>query len=264
MFDMTLIFIKLTGFFNFEQKSKINMASILYLFLLTCCNLPGHVKNIPNQLIGKDIIVFAEGSTLYKTNNNINDSLINQKTLLIGKIHDTGALNLFYVYEFNADEILAKRFFLDSRVYKNKYSSTWAKLEGYYTKTGKYKIGLAVEKMHKIQGIDKITGEAISRSKKWMRKNRTNIDLNQYKNTKRFQKAFLEFKNKNLNHLPFEPGSSITFIDFDRKYMGVNCGKYILRETAQRKDNLCIHAIYDYEDNTLQKIFVQNTGSFLE
>lgn len=113
-------------------------------------------------------------------------------------------------------------------------------------------------------GLDIITGKAASRSKKWLKENRTNIDLNQYKTTNRFKKAFLEFKNKNLNHLVFEPDSSITFIDFDKKYVGVNCGKYILRETAQRKDYLCIHAIYDYENNTLKKALIQNTGCFLE
>lgn len=242
----------------------MNITSLLFLVLCTSCCFNSRVKDTSNSLQQKDIIVFAEGSTLLNTNNNLNDSLINQKTLLKGKIHDTGSLNLFYVYKFNGDEILAKRFFLDQRVYKNKYSSTWAEIGGTYTKAGKYNIGLTVEKMHKIQGIDEITVQAISKSKKWMEENRTNIDLNQYKKTKRFKKAFLEFKNKNLNHLPFEPDSSITFIDFERKYIGVNCGKYILRETAQRKDYLCIHAIYDYEDNTLQKIFVQNTGSFLE
>ena len=245
----------------------LSIKNIIFLFLLF--SIFGY-KTIQQAIVKKqdiqksDIFRISEGINPVSFNNFLNDSLQGNEVVLKGKIYDTGAINLFYHYQYNEGNITAKRFFLDKRVYENKLSSQWIELRGHYSKTGKDKIEISVSNYIVIESISKHIEGAIKYTNKWFGANKKNFDLNKFKQTDRFQTALLDFQNTDLNQTVFEADSSILFVDFNKKLIGVNCGSHILRKTEQRSDFLSFFAIYCYSHNVIKEIIVQNTGYFLE
>ncbi len=98
----------------------------------------------------------------------------------------------------------------------------------------------------------------------YVENNLQNIDLNEYKKTQRFMTALKDLANKDLNQIEYLSIKKIVFKDYDRNYIGIHCGKSIMRKNLQRGDFLSYLAIYNMNNNSLEKIIVRNTGYFLE
>lgn len=244
--------------------NRVNLVALLLLFFTSGCKLTHHPVSFIAQPQQQDVFIVSEGNTLISFDNVLNDSLKGKKVSLKGKIHDTGSLNLFYTYSYSDSTITATRFFIDKRLFIKPYSYNWATLHGHYSKTGKDKIEISVTNFKIMDSINAEVEKAVSYSTKWVAENKKSFDLNEYKNTQRFSKALTDFRNVNLNHIAFEPDSTVTFIDFENRLIGINCGRHILRKTEQRSDFLCFHAIYDFKHKVLKKVIVQNVGVFLE
>lgn len=237
---------------------------LLFLFISISCKNQNGIPTLNAEYCSKDIFVFTESNTLFKTDNSVDGGSLNTKIKLIGKIHDTGTINMFYVYESKTGFVLQKRFFVEERIFKEKFRSKWCEIEGVYTKTGKDKIEIGIQKIKEVKDLESIFSQSKSQTLNWFNNNRQNLNLNEYKKTQRFQKALKQFSRKDLNSLPFQSDSTITFIDYNNSTVGIYLGHHILNKTDQRKDFITFHGIYNFKINSIQNIYIQNTGEFLE
>jgi len=235
----------------------IGIIFVLFLILLII------LENQPNQC--NIVFEVAEGNSLIEIETEqLSENLLNKTDTFYGLLHDTGVLNMLYTYRFDGEKAYSRRYYLKERIFNDRLKSIWVRIDGKYSNIEHGKEEIDADNFERLTELDKRIEDAKDYSCLMVNRNRLLYDLNNYKETERFKKAFSEFQNVNLNMLRFRPDSTLIFIDFNKMIVGISCGEKILRETIVRGDYLTYEAIYDLNNGDLIKVIIVNTGYFME
>ncbi len=215
------------------------------------------------------LVSYVEGNSVTRSENIVPrpSSEGEKKNIKIcGQLNDTGAINTFCFYTIVNDRIGATFCTLDERIYENVNKPVWVELTA---------AGLTFDGSgNRIRpiGYTRLEGfsERVSRARKlcgdWALGARRNIDLNLYKKTDRFKKAFSKYSDRDLGLLEFRPPAAECpeYIDLVNSKIALEAGRFVICESANRKDHLLCVAIFELETLEPLRIFVVNSGEFLE
>ena len=188
----------------------------------------------------------------------------NDTLTLVGRIEDTGALNLFRTYRLAEGRALSRQYYLTERVYEVPHRSTWVRLTCRPAGTLHSGPALRVSSFEPVPGLNASLKRAVQDACEQVEANRREFDLNLYKGTERFKAALAEHADKDLNSLPFEPRDEVVFVDPDVRTAGIDCGRVVLRNDPVRGDFLSFLVVYDLKNGRVERVLVRNTGYFLE
>ncbi|MDP6627704.1 MAG: hypothetical protein QGG50_07365 [Methanopyri archaeon] len=206
----------------------------------------------------------SDGQGLVEVDTNTSEEDTNATITLVGRIEDTGALNLFRTYRLAEDHALSRQYYLTDRVYKDPHGSTWVRLTCQRAGTLHSGPALRASSFEPVPGLNASLERAVQNACAHVEANRKDFDLNLYKGTKRFKAALTEHVDKDLNTLPFEPRSEVVLVDNDVRTAGIDCGRVVLHSGPVRGDFLSFLAVYDLEAERVERVFVRNTGYFME
>ncbi len=188
----------------------------------------------------------------------------NATITIVGRIEDTGALNLFRTYSLADGHALSRQYYLTERVYEDLHGSTWVRMTCQPAGTLYGGPALRVSSFEPVPGLNASLERAVLDACGHVEASRNNFDLNLYKGTERFKAALAEHADKDLNTLPFEPRDEVVFVDRDVRKAGIDCGRVVLRNGPVRGDFLSFLAVYDLEAKRVERVLVRNTGYFME
>ena len=246
------------------MKKKVSkkywiIAVIIVIFLISLIVFVSKPKqlNIIFEVVDGNSIIEVETEHLSI------DSL-NKEAVFYGLLHDTGAINMLYVYRFDGEKVYSKRYYLKERIFKDPINSIWVKLNGKHSSVEYGKEEIDADSFERLGEMENKIENAKHYSCNTVNQQKIFYDLNNYKETDRFKRAFSDFQNINLTMLQFRTDSSLTFIDFDKMIVGFDCGETVLSESVIRGDYLTYYAIYDLNSENLIKVIIINTGYFME
>ncbi len=246
-----------------KKKSRKWLWGLVIIFSIILIAFYFSFVNKPKQL--NIIFEVVDGNSLKEIESEpISKELLNKEATFYGLIHDTGAINMLYTYRFDGEKLYSRRYYVKERIFKDPINSIWVKLNGKYSSVEYDKQEIDAMSFERLDEIESKIETARYYSCNIVNQQRIFYDLNNYKETDRFKKAFSDFQNVNLNMLQFRPDSSLTFIDFDEMIAGFDCGGTILTESVIRGDYLTYYAIYDLNSENLIKVIIVNTGYFME
>ncbi len=211
------------------------------------------------------IFQIVDGNSINEIENKrLSTDFLNKEVTLYGLLHDTSAINMLYTYRFDGEKVYSKRYYLKDRIFKDHVKSIWVELNGKYSSVEYGKEEIDATNFERLEEMENKIENAKQYSCDIVKEQRIFYDLNNYKETDRFNKVFSGLQNINLNMLQFRPDSSLTFIDFDKMIAGFDCGKTILKESVISGNYLTYYAIYDLNSENLVKVIIVNTGYFME
>lgn len=206
----------------------------------------------------------SDGQGLVGIDTDTTEDDANVTLTLVGRIEDTGELNLFRTYRVDGDLVLSRQYYLTERMYQELHRSTWVRLTCQPAGTLHGGPVIDASSFGPVPGLDASLERAVQEACAHVEANRNGFDLNLYKGTERFKAALAEHADKDLNVLPFEPRDEIVFVDTDVRRIGIDCGRVVLRSDPVRGDFLSFLAVYDLEAGRVERVLVRNTGYFME
>ncbi len=206
----------------------------------------------------------SDGQGLVSTDTTATEEDTNTTLTLVGRIEDTGDMNLFRTYRLVEGRVLSRQYYLTERMYQELHRSTWVRLT--CQPAGTLHGGPVIDALSfgPVPGLNTSLERAVRESCAHVEANRKGFDLNLYKGTERFKAALTEHADKDLNALPFEPRDEVVFVDTDVRRIGIDCGRVVLRNDPVRGDFLSFLAVYDLDVGRVERVLVRNTGYFLE
>ena len=178
-----------------------------------------------------------------------------------GKLLDTGAINMLYLYKYTGKTVRTIRVYLTKRALVD-YTAEWVRIRGKLTGPGRWE-KLELEPISfEIQNDREQKLESprnlVCMQTRFYRKG---FDLNPYKRSGEMDNDWLKkVRKKNLNKLPFRKRNNIIFYDHHAEKMGVDCGHVVLFEGGQFGFFLTYLAIYDFKLGQLTRVRVVRDG----
>jgi len=254
-----------------KYQVNINMKNYFIIFSIILILALRVESNASTREVTLDdvLVSYVEGNSVIRSENAVPGSSSkreNNNIRICGQLNDTGAINTFCYYTIVNDRIGATFCTLDERIYENVNKPVWVDLTaaGFVFDGSRNRI--------KPIGYSRLDGisECISRARKlcgdWALGARRNIDLNLYKKTDRLKKAFSKYSGSDLGRLEFRrPAAECPeYIDFANSKIALEAGRFVICESANRKDHLLCIAVFDLKTLEPLRIFVVNSGEFLE
>ena len=200
----------------------------------------------------------------------LTDKDLGVSTTLFGKLHDTGAIDLFYAYWYDGRQISSRRYYVKNHIYKQPHSSLWVKVEATITN-----VDSRLNDKHEIQintyhGLNTKEIQAIARasanSVQWLSKNLHLIDLNRFKDDR--SKSILiseERWNSDFNKLNKKGSIEISSLDMKRGIAEIVCSRYVIEEVPRHHASyIDLVMVYDLNNDVPIRLIVRPNGYFLE
>ncbi len=182
-------------------------------------------------------------------------------TVLFGKVGVHKNHAMFTHFRDSSDFILGANLWFEPDSAIVQEGVGWGMVRVKFSEDKKAKVLAFEQNKYTISVLD----EALSASDKWFAKNRKGFDLNLFKITDRYQNFLAKkIKLQDLNKAKYIRKPNILFWDATKGTIGVEMGKCILQKNIQWGHFLNYTVVYDYKNKKVVKVYVYNTGYFLE
>jgi hypothetical protein len=197
--------------------------------------------------------------------------MVGDKVTLSGTLQDTSAINLFRTHAYNGFRVSQRRLYVKNPVLQKTGPDFWKPVfclvEARITKVDEVSQDHNEIEVLSHKEIDmKPVLNGLKKAAKWVKENRTTIDINKIKEKPVKNKLIAEaIRDADLNKKPYQEINEIKGVDIKRGIAEFLCGRYVLTETPQlRGDFVDILIVYDLNKQKIVRVIVDRTGYFLE